>query len=109
MEDDPQFEYTEEELNSLADTLINEDALFNCRVCGLNQGFEPWENNGERPTHEICNCCGADFGLDDCTAPAVKQYRAKWLSNGAKWFCPNEKPANWSLEEQLKNIPKEFL
>ena len=90
------------------ESIIHKYKLYNCRVCGLNQGFEPWENNGERPTHAICPCCGADFGYDDETPLTTKKYRIEWLNNGAQWFCPNEKPENWSLEEQLKNIPKEF-
>ena len=108
MEDDPQFEYTENQLNFLANQLINEAYLYNCRICGLNLGFEPWTDNGACPTHEICPCCGADFGYDDETPAIAKKYRDDWLKKGASWFCPNEKPENWSLEKQLTQIPKDF-
>ena len=48
------------------------------------------------------------FGYGDCTLQATKAFREKWLSNGANWKYPGEKPLNWSLEDQMKNIPKEF-
>jgi hypothetical protein len=65
-------------------------------------GFPP------RQKDEICHCCGADFGYDDETLAATRKYREEWINKGAIWFCSDEKPENWSLEEQLKNIPEEF-
>ena len=81
---------------------------YNCRVCGLNQGFEPWEDDGESPTYAICSCCGVEFGYEDCTSFATKKYRDEWLKNGAKWFSPKDKPNDWSLDKQLQGIPDEF-
>jgi hypothetical protein len=86
----------------------NNDTLFNCRVCGLNQDFEPWGEDGESPTFDICGCCGVEFGYGDCNLNAIYASRAKWLENNAAWSCPNEKPPNWSLEEQMKGTPPRF-
>jgi hypothetical protein len=31
-----------------------------------------------------------------------------WIKNGSKWSWPKNKPENWSLEEQMKNVPENF-
>lgn len=79
-----------------------------CRVCGKIQDDPPWGEDGETPAFEICGCCGVDFGYQDCTLETVKKFREEWLKKGGKWIAPDEKPANWSLEEQMKKIPKEY-
>lgn len=80
-----------------------------CRVCGKMQDDPPWGEDGKTPAFEICGCCGVDFGYQDCTPEYVKKFRKEWLKKGGKWASPDEKPANWSLEEQMKNIPKEYI
>ena len=79
-----------------------------CRVCGFNQDAPPWDENGA-PSWYICDCCGTHFGYGDTILKAVRSNRQKWLDNGAQWFSPEEKPENWNLEEQLKNIPPEWV
>ena len=79
-----------------------------CRVCGLKQNEPPWTENGGA-TWNICSACGSEFGLDDCYLFVVRQVRKEWIDNGSRWFRPEEKPENWSLEEQLKNIPPEWV
>jgi hypothetical protein len=81
---------------------------FNCRVCGLDQGFEPWGEDDETPTFDICSCCGVQFGYQDCNEIYVKKFREDWLKKEAKWFTPKQKPDNWVLEDQLKHILKKF-
>lgn len=81
-----------------------------CRVCGLcSEDFFPWGEDGNTPSFEICFCCGTQFGYEDNNIDAIHAYRGKWIENGAKWHDPKMKPENWSLEEQLENIPKEYL
>jgi hypothetical protein len=79
-----------------------------CRVCGNIQSDPPWGEDGQCPTYDICDCCGVEFGYGDCTLEATKAFRKKWLSAGANWKYPNEKPSDWSLEKQMENIPKEY-
>jgi hypothetical protein len=80
-----------------------------CRVCGLKyENFYPWGENGNIPSHDICECCGSEFGYEDNTVESTKVNRQKWIEKGANWFQPEKKPKDWSLEEQLKNIPKEY-
>ncbi len=79
-----------------------------CRVCGLDQEELPWGKDGKSPSFAICDCCGVEFGYQDCNKKYVSKFRNIWLSSGCNWFGPKKKPVNWSLEEQLKNIPKEF-
>ena len=76
-----------------------------CPVCGYD-GLEEsaYDKTGE-PSFEICSCCGFEFGFDDFSEhKTFEQYREEWIKNGAKWLNINEKPKNWILEEQLKNI-----
>jgi len=79
-----------------------------CRVCGLNQDEPPWGEDGNSPSFAICSCCGVEFGYEDCSLESVKKYRSDWLLKNAPWFSKKEKPVNWSIEEQIKNIPDEF-
>jgi hypothetical protein len=86
----------------------NKAPEFNCRVCGRAYQDPIWGEDGCCPTFEICDCCGVEFGYTDCTLRTIKIFREKWLTNGAKWSNPKKKPANWSLEEQLKQIPAQY-
>ena len=80
----------------------------NCRVCGLYIEDFPWGEVGNSPTYEICSCCGVEFGNEDYTVESAKRYREKWISQGAEWNEPAEKPEHWDLQEQLTLIPPEF-
>jgi hypothetical protein len=79
-----------------------------CRVCGKAQSEPIWGDDGQCPTHAICDCCGTEFGYEDCNLKAIKTARDRWLTSGAKWFNPKKQPADWSLEEQLKQIPAQY-
>jgi hypothetical protein len=68
----------------------------------------PWGEDGQSPSFDICACCGAEFGYEDCQLAAVRRYREQWLSGGAKWWDPKFEPEGWSLDEQLRNVPPEF-
>ena len=81
-----------------------------CKVCGLHfPEFFPWGETGETPSHDICDCCGIEFGYEDNNVESVRVARKKWLVDGANWFNPENKPSVWNPNDQLKNIPPEFL
>lgn len=80
-----------------------------CRVCGKIQDESPWGEDGKCATYDICDCCGVEFGYGDCTLKAIRASRERWLANEARWKYPEKKPLNWSFEEQMKNIPKEYV
>jgi len=87
-------------------TLSKEESY--CRVCGLYQGVEGVRTQSGRATYFICDCCGSEFGNDD-KEENIKECRKKWLyEKDAKWCYPKAQPENWSLCEQLKNIPNKF-
>ncbi|MBS0622884.1 MAG: hypothetical protein JSR80_08035 [Verrucomicrobia bacterium] len=79
-----------------------------CRVCGKLQGDLPWGEDGKTPTFDVCYCCGVQFGYEDCDVESLRKFRQAWLEQGANWFVPKEKPKNWVLEEQMKNIPESY-
>ena len=80
-----------------------------CRVCGAEQLDPPWGEDGKNATFDLCDCCGVEFGYEDATLMGIRRYREEWLSNGAKWKVEKEKPKDWLLEQQLKNVPKEYI
>jgi hypothetical protein len=89
--------------------MLKNEEYYRCRVCGLQQDDLPWGEDGETPSFNICPCCGTEFGYEDFTLEATRAQRERWLSTGAKWFKPKEKPEGWNLDEQLKKIPQHFL
>jgi hypothetical protein len=87
---------------------INEHE-YKCRVCGFEHETPTWEY-GDSPSYDICHCCGVEFGYSDFTVLAVKNFRKKWIENGAKWSGNiSFKPNNWNVESQMKNIDEIFL
>ena len=79
-----------------------------CRVCGLEQSEFPWGEDGKTASFEICDCCGVEFGYEDCTVSGVLNARRRWLDSGANWSVPKSKPNEWNLESSLSQIPEEF-
>jgi hypothetical protein len=49
-----------------------------------------------------------EFGYEDCTVEAAKNYRQGWTEKGAEWFEVKLKPDNWDLQQQLEAIPPGF-
>jgi hypothetical protein len=86
----------------------NKNQLSHCRVCGLDQKDLPWGVNGDSPSFAICDCCGVEFGYQDCFLEDVVVLRKEWLKKGALWAQPKERAGNWSLEKQLEKIPDDF-
>lgn len=78
--------------------------LYICPICGYDRLEEPPYIDGYIPSHDICDCCGSEFGLDDCTQEQIEKNRKKWIDMGYPWFSLESKPINWDPNEQLKNI-----
>jgi hypothetical protein len=89
--------------------MINNKPSFFCRICGLNQHEYPWGEDNKTPSFGICACCGGEFGYHDSTLEAIREHRKLWLLKGGKWSEEKEMPSSWSLEEQMNNIPIEYL
>jgi hypothetical protein len=83
--------------------------LMVCRVCGLAQETPPWGRDGLSPSFEICPCCGTEFGYDDATRVAVLRRRARWAQTGYAWFDPVLRPPGWRRQEQMGQIPPDFI
>jgi hypothetical protein len=79
-----------------------------CRVCGYFNETAPWGLSGQIPTYEFCPCCGVEFGNQDYTRESTREYRDTWLAKGALWDEPKERPADWDLNQQLRNVPEEY-
>ncbi len=90
--------------------VINMTTLQACIVCG-------WKGLEHAPTfpfssHEICSCCGTQYGLDVQAESDAIAVRKEWLEEGAPWFedevdVEPRKPKNWSIDmarEQIKNV-----
>ena len=45
-----------------------------CKVCGLYYPvFYPWGESGDIPSHDICDCCGIEFGYEDNNVESAKK------------------------------------
>jgi hypothetical protein len=83
-------------------------SILACRICGKIQSEPPWGEDGKCPTYDYCDCCGVEFGYQDCTPAAARSFRKQWISTGAKWRVPEKEPTNWSLPRQMEKIPKDY-
>jgi hypothetical protein len=80
--------------------------FFVCSVCGYNCLPRPlYSKRGIPDVSIMCACCGFQPGYDDEELGyTLESYREEWLQNGSEWFLEIEKPNQWDLNKQLKNI-----
>jgi hypothetical protein len=77
-----------------------------CNVCGAPLGeFAPWGDDELSPSFGICDCCGVEYGYEDCSLSSLTAYRANWLAKGGVWINPQAKPDGLSLYQQLQSVP----
>lgn len=96
-------------------TCSSEDEKHRCRVCGLWREDPPWGEDCRTPKFRICSCCGTEFGYQDCQMSAIKRQRKRWLNGEldyvdeeTNWFVPEERPEDWSVEEQIGKVPEKW-
>ncbi|KND26030.1 hypothetical protein [Streptomyces acidiscabies] len=77
-----------------------------CRVCGQNDGTVLWSNG--TPHYVICDCCGTESGIGDDNLSQARELRGFWVANGAPWDVPRNRPEDWNLLDQMKNLPPEW-
>jgi len=87
---------------------MHSDSSLRCRVCGYRSEDPPWGEDGKSPLYDFCPCCGVEHGYQDSSITGIRNYRAQWISTGAKWDEPDAKPEGWDLNEQLRHISAEF-
>jgi hypothetical protein len=81
-----------------------------CPVCGFAPLLEePWPEN--RPSYEICPCCGTEFGNEDFSldprkrATRHRDLREQWMSGGMNWWSTNRLPPHdWNPLAQLRSL-----
>ncbi len=79
-----------------------------CRVCGYIHDTPIRDESGNLLIHELCICCGVQWGGQDTTLQDIREYRERWLEGGAVWRWPIMEPDDWEVEKQLVNIPPQF-
>ncbi|MET4224206.1 hypothetical protein [Oerskovia enterophila] len=70
-----------------------------CRVCAWDLEEPGWTLDG--PTHAICDCCGAESGVEDTTPERIIAYRRRWTRGGHVWFDPSRMPEGWYYDDEL--------
>jgi hypothetical protein len=79
-----------------------------CRVCGYRPAGEaPYLPEGGG-LYGICPCCGVEWGYQDATPDGARHFREAWLARGAPWDDPALRPADWDLQEQLRQVPAAY-
>jgi hypothetical protein len=79
-----------------------------CRVCGYDDGAEPFWEAGWPNEGAICPCCDNEPSMNDVSVMALRELRGYWLGLGAPWRSPGSRPQNWDILEQVKHIPAEW-
>lgn len=74
-----------------------------CEVCGWPDDDLAPDVSGA-PTYAICDCCGAESGVDDATPRSVQVYRRSWLRRSTPWSDPRRRPDGWDASSQLASI-----
>lgn len=76
---------------------VREPMNYRCKMCGYDQ--MPFPPN----RHNICPCCGIEYGVDDAL-DSYEKLRDDWLLAGAPWFStlePYVRPLDWNAWDQL--------
>lgn len=73
-----------------------------CRACGWQLDRPGWIAG--IATSAICDCCGAESGIDDLGLAQIREHRRRWIEHGAPWFDPECRPATWDLYDQLSSL-----
>jgi hypothetical protein len=70
---------------------------YTCPVCGFQQmPFPPAD-------HNICSCCGTEFGYHD-RVRTPQSLRKAWTGSGCRWFSKAlQPPAGWNPFVQMLN------
>jgi hypothetical protein len=69
-----------------------------CPVCGFEAMPYPPED------HNICSCCGTEFGYHDLKLSHEELFR-RWWDQGAPWFSTAlPKPAGWTAAAQVERM-----
>lgn len=85
--------------------------LHTCIACG-------WKGLEEEPifpfsSHEICSCCGFEYGLDIQDESDASVVRRDWLQEGAPWFDDENdieprKPKDWDIDRAKAQIKRKL-
>lgn len=79
--------------------------MYYCLVCGYRGLIAPQYDSEGLPNFELCICCGYQAGYDDDDqGHSIESYRKWWFERGAPWCHLEDKPKDWDLKKQLKNI-----
>ena len=80
--------------------------MYTCPVCGFAGLLEPaWDGN--KPSHQICACCGVQYGYHDDRRDPEERLRRQadlgraWIAKGMPWHRPPA-PRDWDAVAQLK-------
>lgn len=78
---------------------------YTCPVCGFDGLDEPPYSSSGYGQHEICPCCGFQFGVsDDNAGIGFHEWRKTWIDRGMSWEGSSDPPEGWNPKEQLRNL-----
>jgi hypothetical protein len=82
------------------------DHAYMCPVCGFDTLEEPPYSASGAGLHEICPCCGFQFGVtDDDQGISFHEWREGWIEQGMSWDSNRSSPPpGWNPLEQLSKL-----
>lgn len=109
---------TEKENSTICDTLSSIKGVLDTIDASITEHFCPscgadlsdssvWYT--EEKSNDFCYCCGFRFDRQVPLIDEVKLARDHWLLHPEFWKEPNLKPDHWKIEDQICNIPSEYL
>jgi hypothetical protein len=76
-----------------------------CPVCGFKGLEEPAYDKHGYGSHEICSCCGFEYGVtDDDLKYTFETYRQKWINEGCPFHWKADEPMDWSIDKAMKQL-----
>jgi hypothetical protein len=77
-----------------------------CKCCGYQSQVSFWSDDCSKPYYQICECCGAESGLDDESSRLRKNYRNEWRVAGFTLFDRSIVIDLKQLETNLKRMER---
>lgn len=82
---------------------------YSCPACGYPGLQEPPELRGVA-SHEICPCCGFEFGeTDRVEGKSYETWRQQWIDSGMLWFAAQageKPPQGWDPAGQVRSVAR---
>ena len=85
---------------------MSDQVRFTCPICGYPDLEKQPRSETRRNSHEICPCCGFQFGYhDEDQGISDEEWRRRWIAKGMPWSARSVlPPPGLDRVEQLRRL-----